>query len=242
MPNGPQQEIAQIFGRQWALRRPYVYRYLPSEHVDQFFKDGSIRISSFNCFAGHDDEHRADPEEGFCHVAHINAEGTGQTVLAAMSFGQRAYVVCGSTHYSKILSEKFECDSGIRINDPTKFAEAISYRLSGFVGGMEGPCHYLPERSVLRDLGPQDLSRFRDENSGDPTPEFEQFMHQLAGNDPLFIKHTSYASQSEYRLLWFVHDEVDSFIDIKCPEATQFCTHFRDLRAELHTGEGRVAQ
>lgn len=241
MPVLPQQEIVQGFGRPWSLRRPYLYRYLEKPYVDQFFKDGSIRLSSFNRFAGHADEHRADPEEGFCHVTHTNSEGTGQTIIAAMSFGRRAFVLCGSTHFDEGLKSTFECDSGFRINDTTKFAECVAFHIPGFSGGIEGPCHYLPVRSVTRDLGPQDLERFKSSTGGRPSPELLGFMNQVAGAESLFIKHKSYASQSEYRLLWLAREDTPEYIDIKCPEARAFCTRFEDLRDEVSKGSGRVA-
>jgi hypothetical protein len=43
------------------------------------------------------------------------------------------------------------------------------------------------------------------------------------GIEELFIKHSRYAQQCEYRILWASNQNVDSFIDIKVPEARQFC-------------------
>jgi hypothetical protein len=41
------------FSRQWSIVRPRLYRHLDSQYVDSFFKDGSLRLSSFAQFAKH---------------------------------------------------------------------------------------------------------------------------------------------------------------------------------------------
>jgi hypothetical protein len=51
----------------------------------------------------------------------------------------------------------------------------------------------------------------------------------IAGDDLFFLKKESYQHQAEYRLLWNSQAAVSDFIEITCPEAIQFCTHFEDL-------------
>lgn len=41
-----------------------VYRYLDKELVNAFFNEGKLRLSSFNKFRKHSDEHRGDKDEG----------------------------------------------------------------------------------------------------------------------------------------------------------------------------------
>jgi hypothetical protein len=55
----PQRNQTQFF-REWKLRQPYVYRYLKKRHVDQFFEDGTLRLSSFSEFSKHRDEAKLD--------------------------------------------------------------------------------------------------------------------------------------------------------------------------------------
>jgi len=50
-----------------------------------------------------------------------------------------------------------------------------------------------------------------------------EIMHQTGGIEELFIKHSRYAQQCEYRILWMSNEKVDSFIDIKVPDARKFC-------------------
>src|SRR6056297_2869635 len=136
--NHPQSDFAQPLIRPWHIRRPGVYRYLDTKYVDDFFQTGRLRVSSFNRFAEHSDEQRADVSEGFCFVMHRNSEGTGQTIFSTMSFGKNAFVLCGSTVYSDVLKKAFGTEDGFKITDPTKFGEAIAFHIPGFARGLEG--------------------------------------------------------------------------------------------------------
>lgn len=227
----PQHRLSVPFTHDWFIRRPYMYRYMAREYVDLFFNDGILRLSSFAAFAAHPDEERNDPQEGWGVVIHQNAEGTGQTIGANMQQGSNSYVLCGATALSESLEETFGVNSGFRINDTTTFAHAISVEVPRFTYGAEGPCLYVHRRTVDRDMGRIELE------SMTTTPDHEALdmgrvstaLNEMAGDDLYFMKLAKYAHQSEYRLLWFVRDPVEGFIDIRCPQAAQVCTRFEDL-------------
>ena len=48
----------------WGILRPPVYRFMDKQYVEQFFVDGSLRLSSFRRFSQHSDEERQDCAEG----------------------------------------------------------------------------------------------------------------------------------------------------------------------------------
>jgi len=48
----------------WHIYFPVLFRYLEQEYIDAFFRDGSLRLSSFKQFAKHKDEARNDWGEG----------------------------------------------------------------------------------------------------------------------------------------------------------------------------------
>ena len=233
--NKPQPSISVQFGTEWRIRRPYLYRYLEKRFVDAFFETGKLRISSFSSFSEHSDEQRLDTSEGKGIVSHTNSEGEGQTIIAAIGQGHNAYVLCASTFYGSNLADAFNTDSGFRIDDIFGFANAISRHVPGFNIGLEGPCLYLEQRVLERDMGRIDLEEMRispDSNNLD-MGKMMGSMFSIAGDDMFFLEHSKYAHQSEYRLLWHTPKEVQSSLDVECPEAAKFCTRFEEMNAEF---------
>lgn len=230
----PQPSISVQFGSEWRIKRPYLYRYLEKQYVDSFFDSGLLRLSSFEAFSKHKDEQRLDSSEGKGIITHVNSEGTGQTIMAAVGQGHNCYVLCSATFYATEIADDFAADSGFRINDVLGFANAVSRQIPGFVAGLEGPCHYLQKKVLDRDVGHVDLDSMRvsPESKNIDMDKLMQTVFGMAGDDLFFIKHSKYASQNEYRLLWSTINKMATHIDIECPEAIQFCTRFEDLRAE----------
>lgn len=232
----PQQYIPVTFARPWRIRRPYLYRYLEKEHVNRFFNEGILRISSFAAFGKHPDEERMDDKEGSGVVMHTNSEGTGQTIMARIDQGSNAYILCGATAFSEELKDAFARDSGFRINDTTSFADAVAHHIPGFRGGVEGSCLYLDNRTVSRNLGHIDLDQFKSQpnSSNLDMGKLGGLLQTIADDDLCFTKPLKYAHQNEYRLIWFVPANVAGHIDIRCPEAANFCTRFEELFSEHH--------
>ena len=227
----PQARVAITMATEWAIRRPYVFRYMPKEYVDAFFSGGTLRLSSFSAFSKHKDEQRLDKNEGNGILVNIDDEGTGQTVFAVMRQGHDAYVLCGSTIYSNDLAEAFCTDSGFRINDPTAFGCTIAQAIPGFRAGLEGACIYLDKRTVNRKAGKLDLESMKihpDKSDLDMEKMFNAIFG-MTGDDLFFLKNLQYQHQAEYRLLWSVARDVADLIEVKCPDAVQFCTRFEDL-------------
>jgi hypothetical protein len=210
---------------------------MAKEYVDAFFESGAIRIGSFDQFSKHSDEARLDGQEGRGMVLHQNNVGVGTSVVGHMSYGASSYVFCGSSFFSDSVADQFGTDSGSRINDTVAFADAIAHRISGFRGGCEGPCVYVPTRTVLRDTGPVGIDELRDDVEPDKI-SFSKMMGLLgamAGDDLLFLKDAKYSAQCEYRLIWHTHDsKVTGFLDLQVPEARQFCTRFEELEIVRH--------
>lgn len=193
--------------------------------MDRFFEDGSLRLGSFAHFSTHKDEERRDTEEGRGCVGHMKTEGEGFAIGGIMRQGLNAYVLCGSTRYATQLRESFGVDSGFRINDTTAFANAISSHIPGFIWGCEGMCIYSGNDSIIRDMGDLNLNSFMSEGD-DKNIQIEKVSSLLtsaAGDDLLFLKSDRFSHQNEYRMLWFCRQNIRGYIDIKCPEAREFC-------------------
>jgi hypothetical protein len=244
--SSPSTNLIVNFGRQWSIRRPPVYRYLNAEHVTEFFDHGLLRLSSFQAFAKHTDEQRADNKEGDGVLVHQNTDKDNPfTIFSRIAQGQNAYVLCGSTIYSDELKGKFKATSGFRINDTTSFADAVANSLPGFAGGVEGACWYMDHRAIGRSFKNVDLDSLRMDD-GSENLDFQKIANlstELAGVDLFFIKETRYSPQCEYRLLWMMNQEreMQDFIVVECPEAVRFCTRFDDLWTERRTKEAEQA-
>ena len=230
----PATTISVQFQREWILRRPYVYRYEKKQWVDQFFDTGRLQISSFHQFSQHKDEARFDGQEGRGMVVHSSQEAN-QSIGGYMTYGESAYVFCGSAAFSRYIASEFKTDSGFRINDTVAFADAIAHRLSGFVGGCEGPCIYLPKRIVARDMSHVPTSAIHDDAESDKVSldKMMGFLSTIAGDDPLFLKEARHSYQCEYRFVWHTHiPRVRGVTYVDVPEARQFCTRFENLPIE----------
>jgi hypothetical protein len=209
----------------WRVCAPQVFRYLDSAFVEQFFRDGSLRLSCFSQFARHADEQRLDAREGETLFVHRTQQRGGQTLAARAFHGRNAFVLCGSMIHREALMQQFNCDSYIRINDPTQFGLAVASQLPGFVGGAEGPCLYQDNKIIERDLGYIDVTQFGNpEAHATDRDRMQRFINDQMEHYPFFLKDKTYAHPVEYRLVWITSAHVDGFIDIKVPEAVLACS------------------
>ena len=213
----------------WNVNTPVLFRFLDNTFVEQFFNDGSLRLSSFQNFKKHTDEQRLDKNEGQTFFVHRTSQNGGQTLEALAEHGRDAYVLCGAMRFEKNLMTSFGCNSYIRINDTTKFGMAISRHIPGFVAGMEGACLYQENKIIEKDLGYIDLNALKTESGAVDMSKMSSIINQKMRHYPYFLKDKFYSPQLEYRLLWIVNSQIDDYIDIKVPEATQFCSRPSEL-------------
>jgi hypothetical protein len=188
-----------------------------AEHVDSFFRDGSLRLSSFAAFKQHTDEQRRDEREGSSLLIHTNREAGDQTLAAWGDYGSSAYVLCGSLRQDGVLMKDLECDSYIQINNTARFRELVAKHIAGFRFAKEGPCRYQEMKIVDRDLGPVDVELLSLE-------ELYGLVHDQLKDDSIFLKEQRFSHQAEYRLLWFTSGTTEPFIDIQVPEAIRLCS------------------
>lgn len=207
-----------MFARPWMIRTPPVTRYLETEHTDAFFKDGTLRISSFAKFRQHPDEERGDSLEGRAAQSWTHPDG-GQSAIQVIN-GGRCFILCGTIAESHHLEKAFASD-GFRITNTLGFADTVSRHIPGFIDGMEGLCAYRDDISVIKQM-PQ---MFGPDDEADPTEAFKRFdlAVQEEAFDSFFIKRSQFAHQAEYRFIWKATGDEIEHIDINCPEALQFC-------------------
>jgi hypothetical protein len=213
----------------WTVVTPKPYRYLEKQYIEAFFTDGSLRLSSFAQFAQHEDEQRRDVNEGKTSYVERSHQGEYKTVATRIEMGFNAYLLCASTYYSESLALLFDRDSYLRIDDTIAFANAISRYVPGFVQGAEGLCVYEENPGIRREsetgfsLGVEECDGQMTYDAGE-LQRMKERIQQSAGLLPLFLKSAEYAAQAEYRLLWFTQGMAAPFLEVKVPEARQFCT------------------
>jgi hypothetical protein len=225
--------------REWYIATPTLFRFMDSKYIDAFFNDGSLRISSFSRFKKHKDEQRMDKDEGKAMFVHITTQGGKQTITVTVEQGISAYILSTTMRYDKDFLDMFNVDSYIRINNSSGFGEAIAKKIENFNFGYEGACLYQDIKIVHKDLGYIDINKFRDPQNPQPpidqakippegliippSPLLKEYIFSQIGHYPIFLKDKKFAHQTEYRFAWETKVLSQEYIDIKVPEAIQFC-------------------
>ena len=216
--------LKMTFNSPWSILRPTVFRFMDKIHVDKFFEDGSLRLSSFKKFSQHDDNERKDEFEGLA-VSTLIGENT--TAIYASKSGISCYVLCGSISYAPAVSDGFG-QSAIVIEDTVNFAGATARALPGYRDGIEGLCTYQSGKRIRRKLPGSELDQVLEKHRLPDGNINMDMLREVAGHtaiEQMFLKDAKYAHQLEYRLLWDC-TVVEDHIDIKIPEARQFCKRF----------------
>ena len=198
---------------------------MQSQYVDQFFKDGSLRLSSFRLFAKHADEGRRDTTEGRNILFGTNDKAS---VFMMVAMGFDCFVLCGTTSNIESTKKDFsDCDACLVIDDTIEFANRVSFQIPYFKRGIEGPVIYSDDPSIGRSLGPASademLEKYKLPNGEINMDMLSDLRRRMGGPEEMFVKSGVYAHQSEYRLLWQSSQPTSDFIDIKAPDAIQFC-------------------
>lgn len=215
-------ELKLGFSRPWSVRLPIVTRFLDKRYVEEFFSSGKLRLSTFTAFRNHKNEERCDPNEG-----RVNAEiktPNANHHIAAIN-GQEAYILCGGLVENPAMEASFSTQCGMRILNPLAFADTVSGRIPGFVGGYQGNCIYRDETFIRK----QSSALFEPPGNQDGVEkwanDYDRFVAQQT-SEAFFIKHLKYAHQNEYRFIWFAQGYETTELYIDCPEARQFCQKY----------------
>jgi hypothetical protein len=196
---------------------------MDAKYVESFFRDGSLRLSSFASFAKHPDEQLRDKGEGIGSRWGI---GSQVTVNMFGGRGRDCYVLCTTLHNTEEVRKVFGHNACIAIDKVADFANAVSLKLP-FSGGLEGPVIYRDDPAIYKDIGAttaeQLMERYRKPDGTLDMSMLQDMQTKTGGIEEYFIKHSRHAKECEYRLLWATGQPVSEFIDIKVPDAIQFC-------------------
>lgn len=202
---------------------PPAFRYMDSKFVDAYWKNGAIRISSFEQFSKHDDEERLDKNEGKTFFVHKTKRHGGQTVSFWHSIGiGSAYVLSTTLKYDNEICRKFGGDY-FRIIDPRSFATEIARKIPNFAHCFHGPCIYQDRKIVAMDLG------YIDPKGPNPLEEIRARALPYIKQHGLFLKSKKFSHQVEYRFIWMTTNSTQDYINIESPESRDFCMQKNEL-------------
>ena len=214
-----------IIRAEWHICTPALFRFLDKEYVDAFFKDGTLKLSSFAQFYKHKDEQRQDKNEGEAYFVEQTREKGGQTIEILSKHGNNAYILSSSMRYDKKLADLFKCDSYIKVKESTNFGIAIARHIPNLIVAFEGPCNYQAMKMLVKETHelPKDLEHFKNDSGLDIDKLKKSVIAQYPAHLPFFLKDNRYANQVEYRFVWVVNGKVEEPLFVKVPEAIQFC-------------------
>lgn len=202
------------------VRVPTIVRYMEERFVDAFFADGSLRLSSFAAFREHSDESKRDAEEGTADIELTNPNAHGVYLIVAPP----CYVLCSTSNQFDPGSVSWNTSVGLRILDPLQFAECVAAHIPGFAASFQGACDYTDGPDV--DVRSREQFISPDKHPAGPEGYFRDHQKVIAEltKDGLFSKARRFCAESEYRIICSA-DGVDpsGYLDIKCPDAIQFC-------------------
>ncbi|SRR6266567_1415056 len=212
------------------------------KHVEAFFRDGELQLSSLKKFRKNPDEQSGDAMEGLYQVAgYMPWPDSSSAGNGMVETGWQAYILCGTAHNAKAITEGFG-DAAIQIFDTTSFGIEIGKHIVRLQKGIEGFCNYndgpieyvmphgmRPEEAMRAleergELGQLDISHL---TGGIDTPLTNSIFFKKRPRDEKRGK--DFNKENEYRWVWVTDrkiEESDGTLIIKCPSARYFCRPF----------------
>lgn len=213
------------------IQTPVVFRCLNRKYVDNFFKDGELRLSSFKRFRQHPNEKMKDGMEGV-HFVVGHHRPSNSHISGIQESGWQSYILCGTTHNTKGKVASFQADAAIQIFDTTNFGIEIGKQISGLKKGIEGFCLYNdgPVEFLLPDnIPPHEILKEADKRSAagrDDLSHFTAGMEMSQTNAAYFKKRPEFQHEMEYRWVWVTDNCAIDEIIVKCPSSRAFCKPF----------------
>lgn len=179
------------------------------EHVDQFFRDGSLALGTFHFYNQHENLQIRDIDEGrFLLIGKTSEMASFCTVHGG--FNNYVFSTFDGDPDPRCIAD-FGYDCCYEILDPIGFAVSISKKI-GAKSYLMAPCVYSEHKVFVATVeDPRAFSRI----------SAEIMNHGRSAK--YFIKPDTYANQCEYRIIFTMKDDVKKQRIIKCPEAISFC-------------------
>jgi hypothetical protein len=219
-----------------------VYRYMKQKHIDNFFRDGTLKLSSFSSNGGELTPEGISVNERLYgvkapirnNIRNDSREGTHKWII--FSRDRKTKIVRGVEELfdttrmlcaSKKLDLEFYCnrfavDGCLRITNTLGFGYEVSKVLKGYSTGLEGMVEYSDrDYSVLFLENHPELPDLKSEQP--PMEDFQKYLHVIGelSLGQFFLKPQIFQLEDEYRFSWKCASNHDYII--KCPEASKYC-------------------
>ena len=193
-------------------------------YIEEFFRTGKLRLSSFSSYKKYEDQVRGDKNEGM-NIAIATNKKNNMTMYAVVGVGSNAYSLCCSTINSPELMNSFNSNGVFRIVDSQSFGMAIALKIPSFLEGMQGHCIYVNARTSKKEIESLSLAEMKINSEGNEL-DMNKMAHKIREINPIdsfFMKPIHYQYQSEYRFIWSTQEKTNDYIEIECKEAIQYC-------------------
>jgi hypothetical protein len=206
---------------------------MDNKFIDLFFKEGKLRISSFDKFRHYPDEVRGDKSEGTGII--IGKSNKDEFTFNVMTDAcGNGYMLSTSLMHSKDIMAEFETDGVFRIKDPLNFAAAITNSLAGIDQVFIGFCNYQDKRIIEKEIKDLSVNDFTNEQGNVIVggSGMSKRTNEMIGNgiDLMYLKDNKYQMQSEFRFVWTIKQQyfqMNEYLDIDCKEAVQYCEEIK---------------
>ena len=223
-------EIETATHAEFGEKLPVLYRYIPTDYIDAFFRDGSLRLTTYDHCKGLEDPARRDTKDGKRNylLAHGNMAMAG-----IQGVGRKSYLLCTSMRADV---KHFDVRSYFKVADPLGFAVAVARSVPKFQNGRLGMCLYKDDTSLSglsdRPLTPNlyEIIRTQDRHGIEKAlNEMNQFhadlLDKALGAETYFVKaKVPFEEDAEFRFVFTCDEEVTGPIIVSCPDAIKFCT------------------
>ncbi|MGC1631680.1 MAG: hypothetical protein WA749_06165 [Gelidibacter sp.] len=212
-------ETHSSFNISWCHKIDPVFRIIAKkEHLDDFFENGNIFISSFENFKSYKDEMQGDISEGQSLIGGFDEEGNGNHIF--YEGGMQAFILCTTKVLTNQVINDFKGVGAIKIVNSVLFAKEIARKLPFVDSGIEGSCIYID--SKVQHLADEKNELFQKVNFSDLLM-MNQTVAALTNGVEIFMKYKKYEHQQEHRLAWFSQRKIKRGIVVNCPEAIEYC-------------------
>jgi hypothetical protein len=179
------------------------------EHVDSFFKNGTLQLGTFEYYRNHENEEVKDIEEGSTILVGSNSKNTAVVTITG-GFDHYTFC-CFDGDADPEIIQKFDYDSYFEIIDPVGFQQAISKKLNA-VFTMKSRCIYKNDKVLVSQVS-------EEFNFG----MLSSHMETLGDISKFYIKNKRFDHQNEFRFTWKLPNDIKKPIIMDFPEAIQFC-------------------
>ncbi|WP_438967243.1 hypothetical protein [Flavobacterium sp.] len=179
------------------------------EHVDSFFKNGTLQLGTFEYYRNQENEEVKDIEEGSTILVGSNSKNTAVVTITG-GFDHYTFC-CFDGDADPEIIRKFDYDSYFEIVDPVGFQQAIAKKLNA-VFTMKSQCIYKNDKVLVSQIS-------EEFNFG----VLSSHMETLGDISKFYIKNKRFAHQNEFRFTWKLSNDIDKPIIMDFPEAIKFC-------------------